>query len=185
MVLDGVVNISDYTTGSLTSTLADTDKITKNFTASCVLAGFACPLNEWAPGDAVLLLRKLEAFLESLKTAPIAGIVSGVPVVVGYSNVIAGMFSLWESPLTGFPAVATSLYELGLGNVTSFAVPDSSTPTTAPPAYDIAATLVHIECTDSTSRANGTLADFLPILRKMQKLSPHFGPYVAFSNLIP
>ena len=181
IVADGVVNAHDIAAGSLASSLADIDKLTDNFTASCATAGAACAMNQWAPGDPQGIKNKLNALLESLKLNPIADAVDGAPVLVRYSDVISVLFASWPNAIVTFPIVAQILYDLSLGNATAFQ--QVFAPVATAEVSDKA--FVGIFCTDGDAHANATQEQFAAVVREGEQASPRFAGFFAATVALP
>lgn len=83
MIIDGVVNATDYYAGNWRAGLTDTEKITKNFTLECEAAGPEhCPLAKVVLNGNETLLDIFEKTIEGIKNIPISGLVAKRPIYV-------------------------------------------------------------------------------------------------------
>ncbi|OTA92948.1 hypothetical protein M434DRAFT_396081 [Hypoxylon sp. CO27-5] len=186
MILEGVVDIHDWTAGEWAKNLQDTLKVYAIFWSTCFEAGSTCSLyqaNDTSPDD---IQRRVEAFLDDLDTSP-APIVSGNTIEeITRADAIYLIFQALFSPLQFFSTAATILSEAMAGNFTTLhadlALPTSAsscTPTN-PQSYTWASeAMPAIACGDAVPQANLTTPEFLAYLNKQKSIAGDFGTYWA------
>lgn len=122
MVLDGVVDASDYYSGSWMKNLEDTDQILANFHRYCSEAGpSVCPF--WRPGGPAAIREAYEHLLTAIRSDPLSvpGTGQRGPELITWTDIkLLVAYSLY-SPLQYFPLLATLLNDLTHGNGSLFA----------------------------------------------------------------
>ncbi|KAI0113867.1 alpha/beta-hydrolase [Hypoxylon sp. NC0597] len=186
MILEGVVDIHDWTAGEWAKNLQDTLKVYAIFWSTCFEAGSKCPLyqaNDTSPDD---IRRRVEAFLDDLDTSPAQVVLSSSIEEITRADAIFLIFEALYTPLQFFPTAATILSEAMAGNFTTlyaalaFPTPSSSCAATDPQSYTWSSdVLPAIACGDAVSQANLTTAEFLAYLDEQKAIAADFGTYWA------
>jgi pimeloyl-ACP methyl ester carboxylesterase len=187
VVLDGVVDVQDYTDGGWTTNLNNADAITAKFAQHCIEAGDGCPISSWAgPGkDPVLLTSLIYSTITDLKEEPIASIFpedeSSIPEISTYSDAMLTLFLMWYRAAETFPVAASFLADIRARRAQSmwFYHSPISCPAAGHKMEDINAVSIAIRCTDAGSQTNTTKADFQSTLQTLQSQSPVFSDYWA------
>lgn len=110
LVIDGVVNATDYYAGNWTTDLIDTDKITNNFTLECEAAGPEhCSLARVSENSNETLLNIFEKTIEEVKNTPISGLAGKQPIYVTNFAITSSLFRMWYSGWRGYTAAAGRL----------------------------------------------------------------------------
>lgn len=121
MVLDGVVDASDYYNLGWSSNLYDTSKALDSFCEYCYQGG---PSNcsFWGP-SAKNISSRLDLLLTGLKNHPIPIPTSqgcGIPLMATYSDLKEYILSAMYTPLSQFPELADILSGLEQGNISAY-----------------------------------------------------------------
>ena len=177
LVLDGVVDAEDYMAMGWSTNLWDIDKITANFTQTCVAAGAErCPIAQWAPGDGEKLLAELHQRLEALKQNPLTILVGDDPTLVSHSTVVELLFVEWYNGFAGFRRAAELLWELTHGNTTLFATLRAPYSCARPGAFahDVGGAAAAIRCTDGAPLLDQSKAAYRAHLARLRAQSPLF-----------
>ena len=182
MVLDGVVNATDYYSGGWRTDLSDTEKINANFTSECSSVGPSeCALARILDTENSDLLEEFDELLASLKTTPLTGLVNGNPIFVNHYLIVGMVFSLWYSGYVGYNVTSEILWEVAKDNVTSFSMVD--TPLRCSDGVntvkDAHAAQVAISCIDAVSLVNETRKDYQDYIATLNNLSSTFGNTLA------
>ena len=190
MVLDGVVNITDYYTGGWKTDLLDDEAINANFTAECAAAGpshcsFAQAQNS-TQNDNNTLLETFTTLLTSLKTSPITGLIDTKMVFVPQHFFSGGLFSTWYAGYFGYRVSSTLLWEAFTQNTYFFRMVDNFFRTCPGPSgnssqkmQDPRSSQVSILCADSGDKTQQTKADYKEYVELLNELSPTFGNVLA------
>lgn len=131
MVLDGVVDASDYYNLDWSSNLYDTSKSLDSFFEYCYQGGTSnCSF--WGP-SAKNISSRLDLLLTRLKNHPIPIPTSqgcGIPLMATYSDLKEYILSAMYTPLSQFPELADVLSGLEQGNISAYvsAVTDGNLP---------------------------------------------------------
>ena len=181
-VLDGVSNATDYAATAWLTDIADTDKITANFTASCAANPERCPLATLAK-NGTSVEHAMQQVLDALRTDPVGSIVGGMARIVTHSDVAATMRQSWYNGLHGFRHVAAYLAELAQGNATRYLdqQPFMRCPRPQQMFFDQDAAAMAVVCTDGPGLANRTKEDFAEHVTRLRRQSDLFGNTWAMS----
>lgn len=120
VILDGVVDIHDYMSGSWLRNLLDTEKIIQYFYDTCFEASGDCPL--WQKGDASAkdIQSRIEKLIVELDTNPVSIIsddqTSSIRVITGTEIRTAFRDPAYRPLPTAFPSLAIALAEALSGN---------------------------------------------------------------------
>lgn len=120
VILDGVVDIHDYMSGSWRRNLVDTEKIIQYFYDTCFEASGDCPL--WRKGDtsAEDIQSRVQKLSSDLDTSPETFVssdqASSIRVITGYNIRIAFKNPIYRPLPTAFHQLATALAEALSGN---------------------------------------------------------------------
>ncbi|KAF7550097.1 hypothetical protein G7Z17_g5934 [Cylindrodendrum hubeiense] len=120
VVLDGVSNAYDYSTGpGWTTCLADTDKIYDRFFEGCYSAGsLICVLrgvNDTSPSD---IKTRVESYIARLDKSPLALQYENTPFILSGNDIRMIIGAVLYNPVTGFPVLASRLAQAIAGNAT-------------------------------------------------------------------
>ena len=116
MVLDGVVDASDYIAQGWSTNLQDTDKTMDAFYKYCFDAGSRCPVYDKAGPKAIE--RSFIEFLRMVQRNPIVAVDDSgslPPAVITYSDIKLFIFTGLYSPVRFFPVLASMLDQLWKG----------------------------------------------------------------------
>ncbi|MCJ1291794.1 hypothetical protein MMC34_003339 [Xylographa carneopallida] len=177
MVLDGVVDGADYTANGWLKNLLDIDGITAAFAASCFRAGpILCPTHDARGPPAILAT--LSAVLADMRANPLPAFHDGIPTTITHSDVVLLLFSLWYSPLFGFPLAASAIAQLAARNGTALAaLKANSTPAlcdlpAAPPGRDSSGAQIAILCSDGDGHVRGDIGSQAAFRAYVAALAP-------------
>jgi pimeloyl-ACP methyl ester carboxylesterase len=179
IILDGVVDSTDYYHAGWLSNLQDTDPIMDHFYEYCSAAGpTKCALN-LGNTTAAEIKSQVEALVPNLREDPIAvpGTATLGPEIITYSDMMQMIRNVLYSPIKRFPQMAELLADLIHGNGTAFAsfkkqlhkpscplqgCPNpNAEPCLAPTAWETTAAIM---CSDATDVSNGTKDDLKRII---------------------
>ncbi|MCJ1402415.1 hypothetical protein MMC11_005635 [Xylographa trunciseda] len=181
MVLDGVVDGADYATNGWLKNLLDIDGITTAFAATCFRAGpVLCAAHD--PRGPSAILENLSTVLASIRADPLPAFHNHIPTTITHSDVVLFLFSLWYSPLYGFPIAASAIHQLAARNGTALAaVKDTYVghvcDLPAARERDTSAAQIAILCTDGDGFARGDIATpaaFRAYVARLRAQSPLF-----------
>ncbi|KAI4866603.1 TAP-like protein-domain-containing protein [Hypoxylon rubiginosum] len=182
MILEGVVDVHDYSGALWEKNLQDTQEDWDTFFTSCFEGGSACALhtpNVTSPGD---IRRRVEAFLEELRTSPAQHISGSNIDEITRQDVVNIIFQALYQPMQYFPLVATGLADAMAGNFSlvwqSLGLPQSAAgycPSTLPQSYTWSQdALLSVACGDAPAPPDADTAGFLAYLAELQAQSPDF-----------
>lgn len=121
-VLDGVVDVPEYYTGTWSSNLHNADQAFNDFFSFCHSAGQSkCAI---ANASAGAIATRTKTILESIRKSPIPVYDNAVvqhPVVIRYQEVIFILLQTMYSPLANWPTLAQILVDIESRNGTSTA----------------------------------------------------------------
>ncbi|MCJ1378951.1 hypothetical protein MMC17_002050 [Xylographa soralifera] len=181
MVLDGVVDGADYAANGWLKNLLDIDSITTAFAAACFRAGpILCAAHDVRGPPAIL--STLSAVLSDVRTNPLPAFHANIPTTITHSDVILFLFSLWYTPLYGFPLAASAIHQLTTRNGTALAALKASfTPgicdLPAARERDTSGAQIAILCSDGDGHARGDIssqAAFHTYVTALRAQSPMF-----------
>ncbi|MCJ1316800.1 hypothetical protein MMC15_002121 [Xylographa vitiligo] len=181
MVLDGVVDGADYMANGWLKDILDIDSITTAFATTCFRAGpTLCAAYD--PHGPSAILATLSAVLADVRTNPLPAFHDSIPTTITHSDVVLLLFSLWYSPLFGFPLAASAVQQLAARNGTALAALKASyTPhmcdLPSAPARDTSGAQIAILCSDGDGHARGDLASqdaFRAYVATLRAQSPMF-----------
>ena len=190
MVLDGVVNVTDYYTGGWKTDLLDDETINANFTIECAAAGpshclFAQAQNSTQDHNKTLL-DTFNTLLTSLKTSPITGLIDTKMIFVPQHFISGGLFSARYSGYFGYRASSTLLWEAFTQNTYFFRMVDNffrtcpgSSSNSSQKLQDPRAGQVSILCADSGDKTQQTKAEYKEYIELLNEVSPTFGNVLA------
>lgn len=187
MVIDGVMDPSDYYDGAWTKSVTQGDDAVRAFASQCFEASSKCAFfaNDSSPES---ILQRLDAILQDLEEQPIG--VSD-PYWVDFSAVVNHMdlhnliMSATYSSYEKFPLLAYTLAELEHRNGTSLALLSSKginlpgdTACDAPtPAYNLALTKYITACNDMDGRYNiSSVEQYQEYIDNLTDVSKYLGP---------
>jgi len=190
VILDGVVDSTDYYHAGWLSNLQDTDKIMEHFYEYCSAAGPSkCAMN-LGNSTATEIKDRVESLIPVLKEDPIAvpGSISHGPEIITYSDMMQMIRVILYSPIKRFPQMAELLADLVHGNGSAFAIykqelhipscPLQGCPNpNAEPCVQQTGweTTGAIMCSDSTDVTNSTKGDFKNMLAELVGQSKWMG----------
>ncbi|MCJ1395059.1 hypothetical protein MMC18_007940 [Xylographa bjoerkii] len=181
MVLDGVVDGADYAANGWLKNLLDIDGITSAFAAACFRAGpTLCAAHDLRGPSAIL--ETLSTVLSDVRANPIPAFHNSIPTTITHSDVVLFLFSLWYSPLFGFPFAASVIQQLAARNGTAFAALKASLTAhvcdlPAARERDTSAAQIAILCTDGDGYGGGGIAtqdEFRAYVAQLRAQSPLF-----------
>ena len=192
-VLDGVVNATDYYSGTWNAPFTSDEDINANFTASCAEAGPSiCPMANWISNlsysdsdPATTLLSELESHLNALKENPVTGLFDQAqdPTFVTWSDALGSLFTMYYNGWAGYRIASRWLYELSQGNATWFhlttAPPFACPVPPAPPIRDYLGGGVAVYCTDFEDKTAFTKEDWMVFADGLKNITPTFYGYAA------
>ncbi|MCJ1282246.1 hypothetical protein MMC26_001569 [Xylographa opegraphella] len=181
MVLDGVVDGADYMGNGWLKNILDIDGITAAFAAACFRAGPVLCAAHDARGPPAILAT-LSAVLADVRSNPLPAFHDAVPTTISHSDVVLLLFSLWYSPLFGFPLAASAIAQLGARNGTALAALKASyaphiCDLPAARERDTAGAQIAILCSDGDGHARGDIGSqdaFRAYLDALRAQSPMF-----------
>ncbi|KAJ8114674.1 hypothetical protein OPT61_g3494 [Boeremia exigua] len=184
MVIDGVMEASDYYDGAWTKSVNQADDAVRAFTSQCFDAGSNCAFfaNDTSPGA---ILQRLDTILRDIEQNPMSVAepdLLATPTVLNHMDVRNLLLVSSYSSYANFPFLAQVLAELEQGNGTSLAVV-SSKGTIQPaecdgtvPAYNIALSKFATACNDMDGRHNiSSVEQFEDYIRELESVSTYLG----------
>ncbi|XXH02356.1 hypothetical protein Hte_008731 [Hypoxylon texense] len=182
MILEGVVDVHDYSSASWEKNLQDTQKDYDTFFTSCFEGGSACALhtpNVTSPGD---IRQRVEAFLEELRESPAQHVVGSSIDEITRQDVVNILFQALYQPIQYFPLVATGIADAMTGNFSliwqSLGLPQSAAaycPSTLPQSYTWSQdSLLSVACGDAPARPDADTSGLLAYIAELQSQSPDF-----------
>ncbi|KAF2158433.1 hypothetical protein M409DRAFT_71646 [Zasmidium cellare ATCC 36951] len=200
LVIDGVMDASDYQSALWYNNLEDAEKVLHQFFQDCARAGHPpCALaSETGETTVAYVKTRFTNVMQKLKHSPLPIIRAGCPEVITYSDVKNFIFGALYSPLSGFPLMANLISDIEKGNATLFhddAVnhfgPAHNQPHNAPPSdvpmcsksiYGEDSRLgptIGIACTDGKDQTWLDRPLFEEHLQNVTRMSPFVGPIWA------
>jgi pimeloyl-ACP methyl ester carboxylesterase len=177
LVLDGVVNATDYYAGAWKTDLIDAENINKNFTAECHSAGpQACALSKLLKKSSHSLHREFKNLMGDLQSHPVVGLVHEEPIFIDHFQIISSIFGGWYNGFLGYSAAGRVLWEIAQNNASYFYTPRPPyTCNDGPEVFvDPYTPQTLILCTDADDQTNSTNADYKAYLDGLKELSPTF-----------
>lgn len=178
MVIDGVMDPSDYYDGAWTKSITQADEAVLAFASQCFSAGPNCSFfaNDTDPGA---VLHRLDTILHGLEKEPIGVHSFDFPAAVNHMdlrNLI--MFSTYNS-YSRYPALALTLAELESGNATSLAQVSFRgvrLPTGPIEPYQITLSKLVPACNDIDGRYNiSSVEEYHEYIAKLESVSNYVG----------
>jgi pimeloyl-ACP methyl ester carboxylesterase len=192
MLLDGVVDSEGYYNGGWETAVADTDEAQRAFFKACFEAGpELCAFHKNATSWEELEVR-YNAILSTLKESPIpvadpfsqyTTLLSLIPAVVTWQDLIPIFFAYLYFPIVQFPAAATALAELEIGNASTLHAVKAAARIVSPldaGAYDAREARTLVSCLDANGRFNtSTIELYTEHVESMMDRSQYGGLAIA------
>ncbi len=184
VVVDGVVNVTDYHRGKWASTAVDTDGVYYGFTNECAQAGSACALNRGlhkAGGGKSkkekhnAVLEKLSDLFDKLAVEPIAVANATHPGLLTWAHLKGALFHALYTPVS-WNTLAEEIQQIIEGNPLPFFEKYGPAPCKAGPALDTQANAA-IACGDLAKdvKTKPTVDDYLHFIKQHERKSKYFG----------
>ncbi|KAF1933182.1 alpha/beta-hydrolase [Didymella exigua CBS 183.55] len=187
MIIDGVMDPSDYYNGAWTKSITQGDDAVSAFASQCFDAGSKCGFfaNDSNPEA---ILQRLDTILQDLETNPIGvsdPYLFDFPAVVSHMDLHTLIMSSTYGSYDRFPLLAYTLAKLEQRNGTILALalskgfdfPGDTTCDALTPAYTLALTKYITACNDMDGRYNISSAEkYQEYIDKMQGVSKYLGP---------
>ncbi|KIJ41487.1 hypothetical protein M422DRAFT_229571 [Sphaerobolus stellatus SS14] len=113
LIIDGVVEFSDYYEGRWYSNLVDTDKILKYWFDECVAAGPTCPMHD---DSSEAIARRVHNVFEGLRVQPLSVYNGSAYGVLEFGPVKRYLFQLLYKPFAGLPPFTKAFAALEAGD---------------------------------------------------------------------
>ncbi|TKA27568.1 hypothetical protein B0A50_04399 [Salinomyces thailandicus] len=200
MVLDGVVDMEDYYSGTWMGNLADTDKILDRFMHYCFRAG-PSKCHFWREGGPEAIHDAYNQLLSDIKDDPLAvpGTEQRGPEIISWTDLKLLIKDALYQPIHSFPILAEMMQDITHGNGSRFAdykhggrkaLCHSSDKCKTPyshdcilpgwSAYDVAPAVL---CSDAEDSGVFTEDDFRSYWGELQNQSHAMGDYWAATRL--
>ena len=111
MVLDSVVDADDYVSGTWRKNLDDAEAVVDHFYQTCFDAGESCPLRQKGDQSAADIRKRVDEFIRSLETSPVAAVQGGRVRLLTSSLVRETIRQTLYSPVCSFEPLASALAE--------------------------------------------------------------------------
>lgn len=166
IIVDGVLNPSEYYAGRDVQQIADTDAVFAGFVTFCQVYPDGCALASYARGKTQSLLHILKQLLEDLKLRPLGLGPNLLTQNVQYGALKFFILKSLYNPST-WPSVATHLRAvLDKDGAALASIAASSTNGTTPPAFPpdtVGDPIPAIRCSDNAFRSDN-LTDVMPLV---------------------
>ncbi|KAM0335222.1 hypothetical protein ACHAQA_000264 [Verticillium albo-atrum] len=116
MVLDGVADADDYTSGTWLKNLNDAELVFDHFYETCFRAGDLCPLKLSSDSTSAHIKERVEDFIEGLVQSPVSTIYEGRVRLITSIIVRDGIRQALYSPIRRFEKLAITLADTLAGN---------------------------------------------------------------------